>query len=153
MRIPKKGTSGRIVIDAIYKHGPMTIEQGLRVHRILATYLSRTREVYKRAVKSGWLTEENGVYSLSASMTEHLNSCSTLERETSSLVLTPPATPREFKPLALWRLPDPRGWRRDAESAREPHFFNGSVMDAPFRGSALASSRLNGGFNFSADEA
>ena len=62
MFIPRKGTPGRTLIETIHKHGPLTMERGMQLHKPFGAYLSRTREVYKRAVESGWLTECDGVY-------------------------------------------------------------------------------------------
>jgi hypothetical protein len=132
MFIPRKGTPGRVVVETIYEHGPLTFEQGLEAHKPFDIYLSRTREVYKRAVESGWLVEENGVYSLTPAMTEHLDNQPVEEKTTAQP--TPAADPPPFRPLSLKQLPSLQPRRADAAPPREIFYFCGSARPEPFRG-------------------
>lgn len=69
-RPPRRTCAGYIVVQTIAVHGPLTIEQGMVLHKTLGQYQSITRRIYERAVRSGWLEKRGEKYALTKWITE-----------------------------------------------------------------------------------
>lgn len=130
MSIPRAGTPGRIVGETIYTHGPLTFEQGVQIHKLFGQYLSRTRDVYRRALQSGWLVEQNGVYSLSPELKAYLDAQPTPKKR-EVLAPTPPREHPPFRPLSLQRIPSLAPRRENAEPARDIYYIPGTARPEP----------------------
>jgi|GEM_PF-6592031 len=65
MRLPRPGSNARTIVDAIYRHGPLTIDRGIEVHRLLGLSICRTHTIYATAERFGHIAQLDGVYSIS----------------------------------------------------------------------------------------
>jgi hypothetical protein len=64
MRLPKRTQAAWHLIEALYMHGPLTFEEGIRSHRLLGRSRSTTKVVYERSIKNGWIHLMGGKYCL-----------------------------------------------------------------------------------------
>lgn len=86
MKFPNHGSTSWTVIESIFKHGPLSVEQGLAKHGVLDGYPSHTRTIYERCVRAGWLVEVDGIHSLSPKMMDRMLERKAAEVKTPEIV-------------------------------------------------------------------
>ncbi len=69
---PRKSCSAYVIVKTIAEHGPLTMEQGIEIHKSLGQYPSLTKRLYDRAVRSGWLERRGNKYALTDWLREWL---------------------------------------------------------------------------------
>lgn len=92
-RPPRKTCGAYLIVEAIANHGPLTIEEGLKIHKPLGMYPAITHRVYERAVKSNWLIKIGNRYSLSHWIAAWFAKQSPIKQKNEDVV-----PPRTFNP-------------------------------------------------------
>ena len=99
MKMPRRTQAAWRVIEALFVHGPLTFEDGVRVHRLLGRNRNTTRAVYVSAEKQGWIYLSEGRYRLTQSLSVWLEKEEGSRRREDLVMPGPPYRP-PFRELA-----------------------------------------------------
>lgn len=121
------------LMDALYKHGPFTFDEGMKIHGFLYKTCtpSRTFRLYEASVKSGRILCRDEIYSLSVDMFLYFDDLYDVKR--AAPLLVQPRTPNIFRELPPSKIPSAKGTRPEVP----PHdygYLTSGTSPEPFRG-------------------
>lgn len=126
MQFPKPRTNTYRLLQALYRHGPFTMEEGMKIHLHFGEGKRTTYETYRLAFERGYIEKEGEVYSLAIHVKKHLDQCQVTPKAKKADNVVPSREPAPFRP---WSQPKhPR-----AGELRDISFKTGSISYEPFR--------------------
>lgn len=70
MKPPRRSCSAYVIVQTIAEHGPVTVEEGMQLHKVLGQYPCITKRIYERAVRAGWLIRKGKRFALTSWVAE-----------------------------------------------------------------------------------
>lgn len=128
---------GRTIVETLRDHGPLTLDQAIKIHKLFGPNRCKTLDFYVRAMDAGWIEMlKPGVYSLSCDMRREAAKWATAEEPAAA---TAPAYRPPFKPLSLAHLPSAAPRRPECENQPERSMhYAGTSAEPTMRGVSLA---------------
>ena len=98
---PKRGSYIETICKIIYKHGALTVDEGIAIHQILGKHRTSTRAIYMDAIKYDYLIKTGDKFHLTERLIWYYDGCAIDSLPRKKKEVTPARTPAPFKPMEV----------------------------------------------------